>query len=469
MKKSILVVIILIFCTFSCAKRVLPSGGEGDKMPPRIIEIFPSNQSIFVDKNAKFTIKFSKWIDPQSLKKGIAVSPNTEFSIKVKGKIVEIIPKTPLKSDISYHISFLGEIFDYSKNSLTETQTIIFSTGDFIDTGYIEGRVFFDKSNTETLPKIALFFKERAENGDSVLLSTPDYITQADSLGNFRFNNIMQSKYRIIGFSDKNRDNKITPLEIVFISSEKITETQSFVELLPATCDTVQNKILSATAISPDIVLLKMNSPEENSFDSLEIFSESDNQNIRIKKTEKVSDNQTTAIFLDDSLQNKMYVIETKTVKIFVNDGDSTFHETTKFNGTTMVDTIQMKKLNRLLSSETELSDSTEKENAVTGDSAELCPKLSWNFFGELPDNPLWKITDKKLISYYTSDGFLENIPAGKYSISLIDDKNNNKKYDMGTLFPFVCGEKIITFPDTLSARDRWEAEYDIKENYIQP
>jgi len=56
-------------------------------------------------------------------------------------------------------------------------------------------------------------------------------------------------------------------------------------------------------------------------------------------------------------------------------------------------------------------------------------------------------------------------MPEGKYTVSLIYDDNRNGKYDLGTLFPFVSGEKKISFPDTLSARGRWEVEYDINSN----
>jgi hypothetical protein len=88
---------------------------------------------------------------------------------------------------------------------------------------------------------------------------------------------------------------------------------------------------------------------------------------------------------------------------------------------------------------------------------------LSWNYSDILPSNPLWEIKDSKAQFYYTNENFIENIPEGKYTLSLIYDKNQNGKYDLGTLFPFAAGEKKITFPDTLSARGRWEVEYDIK------
>ncbi|MDR0305164.1 MAG: Ig-like domain-containing protein [Chitinispirillales bacterium] len=457
MKKKIYFMIVIICCLsyISCAKRILPSGGEGDKISPKIVSVFPADRSVSVAKSQEITVHFSEWIDAKSVQKGIIISPYTDFSTKIKGKTLQMIPKTPLKENTSYHLSFLSEISDYSNNTLDETQTIIFSTGNFIDTAYVEGRIFFEKHDA-ILPKVALFFENRAIAGDSVLLSSSDYIVQADSSGYFKFNCISEEKYRIIAFIDKNRDNKITPLEPIFISETQTINTQNFVELLPAVCDTAQNGISDLSAISPAILLIKFKRfSEEIMFDSLKIFSLRDTKDIRIEKIEKIHDMPVVAVFLIDSLQNSSYLFEMKSKKNYVNDGDSIFCDTVKFNGTTFCDTIKLAYLDSLFSIKT--------KNEVESDSVAFCPKLSWNFFGEFPQNPLWEIKSAKSKLYYTNENFIENIPEGKYTISLIDDKNQNGKHDLGTLFPFACGEKKISFFDTLVVRERWEAEYDIR------
>ncbi|MCL1946404.1 MAG: Ig-like domain-containing domain [Chitinivibrionia bacterium] len=471
MKKTFIILTLSLLCV-SCAKRVIPSGGEGDKIAPKIVEVFPSDKSLNVKENAKISITFSEWVTPKSVETGIIISPQTEFSLNVRARTVVISPKNPLKSNATYHISFLNDINDFSNNALVETQTIIFSTGGFLDTSFINGKIFYEKTDS-ILPKAALFFDERlSEKGDGVLFSKPDYITQADSMGNFTFENIAQSKYRLIAFFDKKRTNKITLGDVVFIGEEKIAQTQNFYELFPATCDTVQKKLNGASAISPIAVLVKS---DETIYDSLKIYCESDNKNIRIEKIEKIEkvektekkekSDVTMAIFLEDSLQNKLYVLATQSQKIFITkDGDSIFYDTTKFNGTTLADTAKLAQLDSLLlpKIEEKIENDSAKTDSVKSEVAVFCPKLSWNFFGELPQNPLWEIKGEKSFLRLTNDNFLENVPVGKYTISLIDDKNQNKKHDFGTLFPFSVGEKKISFPDTLTTRERWEVEFDI-------
>jgi len=474
---KILLVFALSFFLISCANRVFPTGGEGDKIPPTIAEVFPQNQSLNVPQNANISVQFSKWITPKSVERGIIISPRTEFSVRVRGRNAQITPKTQLLPNTTYHISLLGDISDFSGNNLVETQNIIFSTGDFIDTSFISGRIFFEKSAEGLLPKVGLFFEERTMQGDSVLLSAPDYITQADSLGNFRFDNIAQSNYRIIGFTDRQGLNRIVPSQPVFIGVEKIVQTQTFQELFPATSDTTQNRILSATAISPTVVLV--NTKETDCFE-LEIFNEADDKKLKIEEIKQLDGgNFSTVIFLSDSLQNRLYTLSTQSLKIFVNDGDTTYRDTIRFNGTTLADTLRLAALDSLLckmsndcrgktsfaqNDTSDADDTTEQEGerffAPTETPSAICPRLSWEFQGDLPANPLWELRSGTNV-FRTTENFLENIPAGEYRIWLIDDRNQNGEYDVGTLFPFMAGEKRIAFPDVFVARERWEVEYE--------
>ncbi|MCL2844621.1 MAG: Ig-like domain-containing protein [Chitinivibrionia bacterium] len=480
---KILFVFALSFFLISCANRVFPTGGEGDKTPPTIAEVFPQNQSLNVPQNVRIAVQFSEWVMPRSVESGVIISPNTPFSVRVRGRNAEIKPKTPLLPNTTYHLSFLGDISDFSGNNLLATQNIIFSTGDFIDTSFIAGRIFFEATDG-VFPKVGLFFEERVAQGDSVLLSTPDYITQADSLGNFRFDNILESNYRVIGFMDRQGLNRIVPRQPVFIGVEKIVSTQTFQELFPATSDTAQNRILSATAISPTVVLV--NSKEKN-YSEIKVFNESDGENLEIKEVKQLeSSDFSMAIFLSDSLQNRLYTLSTQSLRIFVNDGDTIYRDTIRFNGTTLDDTLRLAKLDSLLCkmsddcrgktsfAQNDASDADDTnehggqgerffaptETALPPPPSAISPRLSWDFMGELPENPLWELKSGTNV-FRTTENFLVNIPAGEYRIWLIGDRNQNGEHDTGTLFPFMAGEKRIAFPDVFVARERWETEYE--------
>lgn len=466
MNKVLIIIIIIILYGqfFSCAKMVFPTGGEGDIKSPTISVVYPENKSLNINPKTKIQIKFSEWVDPKSIKNAIFISPQIEFDVKVNTRNIEITPKTPFLENTSYHISFLGDITDFSGNPLVETKTIIFSTGDFIDTSNVSGKIFFENTDS-ILPKVALFFEERVAEHDTILLTMPDYITQADSTGFFSFDNISQTRYRAIGFLDQNKDNRITPLETVFLGENQIVETGNLYELFPATSDTTQNRIGTISAISPTILSMNLKFTTENKpFDDMRITN-AENENIRFEKTEYLDDNQTIAVWLQDSLQNRQYSLVTKAQRIVANIEDSVFYDTVLFNGTTLTDSINLAKLDSLLGNyipKEEIADTSDTNFIDTTEQIVLSPKLSWNFHGELPANPLWELRNEGEFSIFTTDNFVDSIPIGKYTIFLIDDRNQNKKFDTGTLFPFVAGEKRIAFSDILNARERWEAEYDI-------
>ena len=57
----------------------------------------------------------------------------------------------------------------------------------------------------------------------------------------------------------------------------------------------------------------------------------------------------------------------------------------------------------------------------------------------------------------------LKDVPVGKYSITLFNDINGNRKADLGSLFPFNTGEEIFYFSDTIVAQNwkkKWTVEY---------
>jgi len=463
---KIFIVFVISLFLISCANRALPTGGEGDKTPPTVISVFPQNQSLQTNRNARIAVQFSEWVTPASVESGVMISPHTPFSLRIRGRNVEVRPNKPLSENTTYHVSFLGDISDFFGNNLVETKNIIFSTGDFIDTSFIEGRVFFEISDDGLLPKVALFFEERANLGDSVLLSTPDYITQADSTGNFRFDNIVESSFRIIAFTDGQGLNRVVPGRPVFIGEEKVVRPQSFQELFPATSDTAQNRFLSASAISPTVILVNT---KETEFDTLKVFSETDGENLQIKEIKRLEgDGFSMAIFLSDSLQNRLYSLSSQTLRVFAAAGDSVYYDTVRFNGTTIADTLRTAALDALLDGALGITENIGEDGKTKGpaDTAAvqtplaLSLRLSWDFLGELPQNPLWELRSGNFV-FRTKDNFLENIPAAEYRIWLIDDRNQNGIHDVGTLFPFRAGEKKIAFPDVFTARERWEVEYE--------
>lgn len=51
------------------------------------------------------------------------------------------------------------------------------------------------------------------------------------------------------------------------------------------------------------------------------------------------------------------------------------------------------------------------------------------------------------------------NIPADTYNIEIYCDKNNNKKYDYGRVYPFEFAEQFYIHNQSITIKARWLIE----------
>ena len=89
---------------------------------------------------------------------------------------------TNLLKDQTYIVSINRNLKDERKVALEQTIQIAFSTGDLIEEGNISGRIFGDEKY------VAHLWKINESSNDSILLSRPLYVSEADDDGFFSFN-----------------------------------------------------------------------------------------------------------------------------------------------------------------------------------------------------------------------------------------------------------------------------------------
>jgi hypothetical protein len=53
----------------------------------------------------------------------------------------------------------------------------------------------------------------------------------------------------------------------------------------------------------------------------------------------------------------------------------------------------------------------------------------------------------------------VKDIVEGQYVLHAFRDRNQNQKYDAGSLFPYAHSERFVYYPDTLKVRARWPIE----------
>lgn len=198
--------IFLLFAGFiaaSCANQLPPGGGEVDRVPPEIIELFPEDGTINFNED-HFELGFSEYVDKRSVKDAIFISPAIEGELELNwsGKYVEITFPSSLKKNTTYVITLGTDVVDYNnKNRMAQAFSFTFSTGDKIDRRMISGRVYDEKPDGVMMFAYKL---DTAAVDPSVL--KPDYVSQCGNDGSFRLLGLSAGTYRVFAVKDEFRD-----------------------------------------------------------------------------------------------------------------------------------------------------------------------------------------------------------------------------------------------------------------------
>ena len=196
----------------SCANTTTPpTGGPKDTIPPVITEIYPELGMTNVPVHGtKLEIKFNEYVkvkDPKSL----FLSPPLEKTpqYKLKGKGVVITFENDLDSNKTYTLDLTNAIADNNEGNMFPGFTLVFSTGEVIDSMLVTGIV----QDCNTLAPIkgatVMLYKDLADS--AVFLSRPDAAVKTDDWGFFCLRNIQDTVYRMYAVIDENNNNKYDP------------------------------------------------------------------------------------------------------------------------------------------------------------------------------------------------------------------------------------------------------------------
>ena len=209
--KRDLVTIILIVTGFilstiyllRCANQLPPGGGEPDKIPPKIVKVFPADGTINYEEDY-FEIEFSEYVDKRSVKEAIFISPFIEGTLDYSwsGTSLEVTFPGELKKNVTYTITIGTDVVDLNnKNRMAESFTFSFSTGNKIDKKIISGKVYGKEKEG-----IFIFAYKLSEKSDSLLNHKPDYVSQTGIDGKYNLKGLGEGNYRIFAVNDKYRD-----------------------------------------------------------------------------------------------------------------------------------------------------------------------------------------------------------------------------------------------------------------------
>ncbi|HEY6956021.1 MAG TPA: Ig-like domain-containing protein, partial [Flavisolibacter sp.] len=205
---SALVVIVFAFwmsVPTGCANMIPPSGGPRDTIPPEFVSANPHDSTVNF-KGDRIVLNFNEELDdPKDPRNNIIFTPSFDVDPEVttKGKAVTVrFRDTMLRSNTTYVINFGNSIVDLTEGNPVKNFIYTFSTGPYLDSLEISGKVLLAEGGVDTTLNVALY---RDQRDSSILTKNPQYVVRLDRNGNFRFHNLPKDTFAIYAFGGGNR------------------------------------------------------------------------------------------------------------------------------------------------------------------------------------------------------------------------------------------------------------------------
>ncbi len=189
----------------ACAIQKPPSGGPPDTVPPVIVSTEPNNKSTNFNAD-EVAFEFSKYMNKSKVIENIFISPDIDVNFNWSGKKLYLEFLEELKPQTTYSISLGTDYTDLRGNKPDMSYSIIFSTGNKIDSCKITGKLYSKKPEGTFVFAYYLL----GINSDTLnpAHTKPTYRTQIGSNGLFSFGALKPGKYRIFAVRDMMKDGQ---------------------------------------------------------------------------------------------------------------------------------------------------------------------------------------------------------------------------------------------------------------------
>ncbi len=274
-----LLVCLAVFTLTSCGQQGAPDGGPPDKTPPLVLRTLPTQAERRVQTQS-IIIEFNKYINKQSFLPNIFLSPPIPYKLLWSGKEAEIRLNQALDSNTTYALTIGSDYTDWRGNKPDKPFTLMFSTGDDLDSATIKGVAYMPDYTTTKQDGIYIFMYRLPENSaerDTFDIRThqPKYRTQPTKDGRYEIPALASGTYRVAMVKDEFRDGildvgvdsyGLLTKDLVLASRATVTANIR----MDKAKDTKQPQVVGATAISPQIVRIRFS----KKLDSLSIQSQ---------------------------------------------------------------------------------------------------------------------------------------------------------------------------------------------------
>jgi len=494
---------------WQCATMQSPSGGEKDILAPKIISTNPGQAATNAIPSS-IEIQFDEYIKLNNLQSQLLISPPLEMPVLIsqKGKNLFIKLQESLTENSTYTFNFGKGISDYHEGNILKDYSLVFSTGDQLDSLSIKGKI--NNCMSESLPKdliVGIYQKDTLIRDSTIYLQKPAYFGLINEIGEYKIENIRKGTYELIAFEDGNANY------IYDGSTEQIAFNDSLINMKDSTLvnlwlfkELQELKLLDVLAkkngrihwtYNQDIDSAKINSDTQNEFysklkeDSLlvwpinytsdsfyiwtEIGSHLDtllimkdtlkSQHINLSLEHAFLKNNSNLVLHSDApilgIDTAKIELLTDSIRVDYSVEYSDFELQFKFPHKQSKDYNLSLKKGAIISTYKNVNNPidfefyTKLESELAGLSININP-IYTNFFIEL-------IKDDKVLARCRSAEELSfsNLLPTKYQLRLVLDTNQDGKWSTGNYIENRQSEKVFYYPDEINLRANWVLEID--------
>jgi hypothetical protein len=204
---KLLSLISICLLVASCGQQVPPTGGPKDTLPPKLVTALPDYKTTRF-KSDKIILTFDEYVTLDNPFEKVTFSPIPKYNpiVESKLKTVTVKIKDTLEENTTYHIDFGGTVKDINESNVLKNLTYTFSTGDYIDSAYLTGKVFIAETGKTDSTLIVIL--HRNMNDSAVFKEKPRYFTKLNGDGSFLFRNIKPGTYSVFAIKDNDGGKK---------------------------------------------------------------------------------------------------------------------------------------------------------------------------------------------------------------------------------------------------------------------
>jgi len=214
---------VIIYFLTECASITPPGGGPRDTIPPVLIRSIPDQKSLNFSGNSVSLI-YDEYLKIENLNKQLIITPiiQDDYEQKIRRNSIELIFPEPFKDSTTYTLNFQDAIQDITEGNVTEDNVLAFSTGDYIDSLYLNGKVMELLTNTpvDDFTVCLYLFDDTLD----IFNSPPIYLTKTNKEGKYLIENIKNGIYKLYVYDDANSNLTCDmPREMFGFSSDTIS------------------------------------------------------------------------------------------------------------------------------------------------------------------------------------------------------------------------------------------------------